>query len=79
MKRWPEATLWQNSKTWKIYSKILEKQLNFKKKKFQRKDQTIYKGNRIGLSWAVSKATYRTKHMKQHFLETKRNYESRIL
>ena len=85
MKRWPEATPWKDSKTWKIYSKILKKLLNLKKKKksFQRlkakKDQTIYKGNRIRLSWAVCKATYRTKNMKQHYQETKRNYEPRIL
>jgi len=32
MKRWPEATPWKDSKTWKIYSKILEKLLNLKKK-----------------------------------------------
>ena len=38
MKRWPEVTPWKDSKTWKIYSKILKKLLNLKKKKKVFKD-----------------------------------------
>ena len=62
MKRWPEATPWKDSKTWKIYSKILEKLLNLKKKKsFQR-----LKAKRIKQFTRATELGYHELSPKQH-------------